>query len=56
MPPTAQEISEMPFFHQACKALGVEATKRQARKAKQGVGVWQNSQLTAALNNVKTAA
>jgi hypothetical protein len=51
---TAAEIARLPFFVAACKALGVEPNKRQARKAKGGTGRWKGHQLVACLNNINT--
>lgn len=53
---TAREISRLPFFVAACEAMDVKPTTRQARKAKQGAGRWENHQLTACLNNVHSEA
>jgi hypothetical protein len=49
---TAAQIAALPFFKAACSQLGVEANKRQARKARQGAGRWKGHQLVACLNNV----
>jgi hypothetical protein len=48
----AAEIAALPFFKAACSKLGVEPSKRQARKAKQGTGKWKGHQLVACLNNI----
>ena len=53
---TAAQIIKLSFFVSACKRLGVDCTKRQARKAKQGAGKWKGSQITATLTNINLVA
>ena len=48
----AAEIADLPFFKAACSRLGVVATVRQARKARQGAGLWTGHPLVACLNNI----
>jgi hypothetical protein len=48
----AAEIAALPFFKAACSQLGVDPSKRQARKARQGAGRWKGHQLVACLNNI----
>lgn len=42
---TAAELAKKSFFIQACERLGVEPTKRQARKARNRQAYWKDHPL-----------
>jgi len=48
---TSKEIAQLPFFISACQKMGVKATPRQARKAKQGAGKWKGHQIVHCFRN-----